>query len=298
MIAGPPSITGVDGDGLGEYLAARRGLVDPATTGLVLGGGRRRVAGLRREEVAVLAGVSVDYYRRLEQGRERRPSAGVLDALSRVLGLDEAARAHLYRVAGAPVVEVRAPEPLASVPLRGLLDAWLDQPAFVLGPALDVLAANALAAALFEGFDPADNIARMIFLDPHGETFFLDLDRVRLSCVASLRRAGGTAPQDPRVDEVVGSLLAASPAFAALWARHDSWGKTVETNRLHHPVVGALRLTAQVFDVRGAPGQELVVFSAAPDSASARSLALLGSPLAPAGGGQQNGSFRAGSLPR
>ncbi len=291
MSAGPGPRTSIARmvGGLGEYLAARRALVDPATTGLALGGGRRRVAGLRREEVAVLAGVSVDYYRRLEQGRERHPSPGVLEALSGVLELDEDARAHLHRLAGAPVAAgaagARTP---VSAHLRGLLDAWLHQPAFVLGPALDVLATNALATALFEGFDPADNFARMTFLDPHGEVFFLDVDRARCSCVASLRRAEGTAPDDPRVAEVVGEMLGTSPAFAALWARHDVHGKTAETKRLHHPAVGALTLTSQVFDVRGAPGQELVVYSAPPASSSASGLALLGSLLAPASGTREH----------
>lgn len=126
MSAGPGPRTSIARmvGGLGEYLAARRALVDPATTGLALGGGRRRVAGLRREEVAVLAGVSVDYYRRLEQGRERHPSPGVLEALSGVLELDEDARAHLHRLAGAPVAAgaagARTP---VSAHLRGLLDA-------------------------------------------------------------------------------------------------------------------------------------------------------------------------------
>lgn len=268
----------MEDNGLGRYLAARRALVDPATTDLALGGGRRRVAGLRREEVAVLAGISVDYYRRLEQGRERHPSAGVLGALCLVLDLDEDGRAHLYRLAGLPVEqEGLAGRVRVSAHLRGLLDAWLGQPAFVLGPALDVLASNALADALFEGFEPFDNLARMTFADPHGEVFFSDLDRARLSCVASLRRAEGTAPGHPRVGEVVAGMLDASAGFAALWARHDARGKSVETKHLHHPAVGALTVTSQVFDVRGAPGQELVVYSAPPASATASSLMLLGS---------------------
>lgn len=280
MSQGPgarPSIAGVAVGGLGEHLAARRALIDPVTTGLALGSGRRRVPGLRREEVAVLAGVSVDYYRRLEQGRERRPSPGVLDALARVLELDEEGRAHLYRLAGAPLVQAEQPRQRASEPLRDLLDAWPDQPAFVLGPALDVLTANALATALLTGFEPADNLVHMTFLDAHAAAFFLDLDRAQRSCVASLRRAEGTAPGDPRVAEVVGDLLDASPRFAALWARHDVHAKTTETKRFHHRAVGELTLTSQMFDVRGAPGQELVVWSAPPGSVSAASLAILGS---------------------
>lgn len=282
MSQGPgarPSIAGVAVGGLGEHLAARRALIDPVTTGLALGSGRRRVPGLRREEVAVLAGVSVDYYRRLEQGRERNPSPAVLEALARALALADDAREHLHRLAGTPARGTAAVvvRPRVSAHLQGLLQLWLLQPAFVLGPALDVLAANALATALFEGFGPADNVARMAFLDPHGRSFFVDLDRARLSCVASLRHAGTAAPDDAHVDEVVAGLLDASPEFSALWARHDARGKGVETKRLHHPTVGALTLTSQVFDVRGAPGQELVVWSTPPGSASAASLVMLGS---------------------
>ncbi len=272
------TLPGMGGSGLGEFLTARRALVDPALTGLALGGGRRRVTGLRREEVAVLAGVSVDYYRRLEQGRERHPSPGVLESLSRVLHLDGNALAHLCRLAGSPVVaEAVPPNQRVSAHLRDLLDAWLHQPAFVLGPALGLLAVNPLATALFSGFEPADNLVRMSFLDPHSEIFFRDSDRARRSCVASLRQTDGTTPDDPRVAEVVAELLEVSPQFAALWARHDVYSKTAEIKHMHHPTVGALTLTSQAFDVRGAPGQQLIVYSAPLGSTSAHSLALLGS---------------------
>ncbi|PRX96699.1 helix-turn-helix transcriptional regulator [Allonocardiopsis opalescens] len=263
---------------LGEFLRARRAALRPDDIGMA-SHGVRRVAGLRREEVAVLAGVNADYYTRLEQGRERNPSPQVLDALGRALRLDADARAHLFRLAGAApdYRGSRRGAERAGPALRQLMDGYPNTPAFVLGRTLDVLAANALADALFAPFDPADNLARMVFLDPAARDFYLDWDRTAQATVANLREAAGFDPDDPRLRELVAALSERSPAFTRLWQAHDVRGKTRDAKRLHHPDVGPLTLTYQSFDVRDAPGQQLVIYHAEPGGADAQALGLLGS---------------------
>lgn len=260
---------------LGRYLSARRGLVRPSDVGLP-GGSRRRVPGLRREEVALLAGVSADYYVRLEQGRERHPSGQVLDALAEVLQLGDEARAHLGRLADPeprrrPAAAVERVDPQ----LRALLDAWSGQPALVLGRAYDVLAANTLATALF-GLDGPVNLLSLVFAEPQGRELYAEHDRVAADAVAGFRQRHGDLPDDPRIRAVLDGMLARSPEFAALWARHDVRGKSAATKTFRHPEVGELVLGMQTFDVRSAPGQQLVVYQAEPGSASADGLALLG----------------------
>jgi transcriptional regulator with XRE-family HTH domain len=263
---------------LGGFLRARRAQLRPEDTGLPTSG-RRRVPGLRREEVAMLAGVSADYYMRLEQGRERHPSQQVLEAVARALRLDDEAVAHLNRVATpttrrtrrAPRVERVAPH------LRRLVDTWSDTPAFVLGHALDILARNQLAGALYAGFTHSDNLLRMTFLDPVAHDFYREWDRAAESCVATLRRAAGIDPEDPRLIELVGELSMKSADFRALWARHDVRGKTREAKLFHHTEVGDLELHYEAFTVNSAPGQQLIVYQAEAGSASADALALLGS---------------------
>ncbi|WP_037570612.1 helix-turn-helix transcriptional regulator [Phaeacidiphilus oryzae] len=282
----------MDGNHLGEFLRARRARLRPEDVGMT-GYGVRRVSGLRREEVAVLAGVNADYYTRLEQGRERRPSAQVLDALGRALRLDADARAHLHRLAGT------APEPApplytaerVSPELRQLMDGYAGTPAFVMNRTLDLLAANALAEALYSAFTPADNLARMTFLDPAGRRFYQDWDRAAQSAVANLREAAGFDPDHPRLRELVTALSEGSSHFARLWRAHDVRGKTRDAKHLVHPDVGPLTLTYQSFDVREAPGQQLVIYHAEPATPSAEALKLLGSlhasrhPSRPAAGG-------------
>ncbi|MFD3687781.1 helix-turn-helix transcriptional regulator [Nocardiopsis sp. NPDC058631] len=267
----------MSGNDLGDLLRAHRARIRPEDAG-VPSYGQRRVQGLRREEVAVLAGMSSDYYARLEQGRERNPSAQVLDAVSGVLRLDDDTRDHLYRLAGAvpddarrrAVVETVAPE------LRQLLDGYPNTPAFVLNPALDLLAANALAEALFSPFARADNLARMVFLDPAARTFHARWERVARTTAASLRHAVGLDPHHPGLTSLVRELVEGSGDFAALWKTHTVRGKTSNAKEFVHPDVGGLSLVYQAFDVRGARGQQLVIYHAEPGSRSAQALALLG----------------------
>ncbi|MCP2167409.1 helix-turn-helix transcriptional regulator [Goodfellowiella coeruleoviolacea] len=267
----------MSGSELGEFLRARRAQRSPRDAGLPYAG-KRRVAGLRREEVAVLAGVNVDYYTRLEQGRESHPSAQVLDALCRALDLDPDAREHLHRLAGTTPDGGPAPVPRTVSPeLRQLMDGYTTTPAFVLDRNLDVLASNALADALFAPFDPADNLARMVFLDPVARQFYARWEWTAQATVANLRMAAGFDAHDPRLRRLVAELSDGSEHFRTLWHSHQVRGKTHEPKQLVHPDVGPLTLTYQAFDVRGAPGQQLVIYHAEPGTPSARALALLGS---------------------
>ncbi|HLU59752.1 MAG TPA: helix-turn-helix transcriptional regulator [Pseudonocardia sp.] len=265
-----------DSTPLGDFLRARREAVTPRDVGLP-GHGRRRVRGLRREEVAMLAGVSADYYVRLEQGRESSPSLQVLDAIAAALRLDGDAHDHLRRLARAPRERRSAPAgpDQVSPQLFELIDGWPDTPAFILGPALDVLAHNALAAALHSGFERFDNLARMVFLDPAGRTFYRDWEQAADSSVAELRAAYGHDPGSPRIAEVVDLLRAGSPEFAERWARHEVMRKTRQAKRLAHPDVGELDIRLQAFRVNDAPHQQLVVYQAAPAGAAAVAFAEL-----------------------
>lgn len=260
-----------------EFLMSRRAKVTPEQAGLPAGTGRR-VPGLRRSEVAMLAGVSVDYYARLEQGRERHPSAQVLTAIGEVLRLDDDARTHLFRVAGlSPLRHMDAAAERVAPELQRLLDLWSQTPAIVLGRALDVLGGNALGYALFEGFPQGENLLATLFLDPRARRFYDDWAGIAEYTVAGLRMQHGAAPDDPRMRDVLGSLLESSTDFAELWARHDARSSRLTTKTLHHRDVGALTLQVNTFDVKAAPGQELVVYHAAPESPSAAAIERLAS---------------------
>jgi transcriptional regulator with XRE-family HTH domain len=260
---------------LGAYLGARRAGVTPEEAGLPRTG-LRRVPGLRREEVAMLAGVSVDYYVRLEQGRERTPSAQVIDALAVALRLSEDGRRHLFRLAGLSPRVRAAVTDRVDPSLLQLMDAWPGNPAIVYNRAYDVLASNAIGDALFHDWAHSRNLMHVVFTDPAARTFYRDWHEVARNSVAGFRLGHGEAPGDPRIRLVLTELLDESPEFAELWARNDVRGKALERKRFLHHEVGALTLTMQTFDVRSSPGQELVVYHAEPGSASGEALALLG----------------------
>jgi transcriptional regulator with XRE-family HTH domain len=261
---------------IGAFLRARRALVRPESVGLP-DLGRRRVRGLRREELAMLAGVSVDYYVRLEQGRDRKPSEQVLHALACASQPDQAAAVHLHELAR-PTPRRSSPRRALTVGpgLRQLLDSWWHAPAFVVSAAGDVLAANALADALAPGgLGEGSNILRTVFLDPTARDFYADWHDCAQEAVAALRAAAGANLDDPRLNEIVGELSIKSPEFRNLWSRHDVRPKTTGRKYFNHPLVGPLTLAYDTFSVCAAPSQTLIVHHAAPDTPAAQKLALL-----------------------
>jgi transcriptional regulator with XRE-family HTH domain len=264
---------------IGEYLRARRELVRPEDVPLPELSGRRRVPGLRREEVALLAGVSIDYYVRLEQGRDQHPSEQVLDALARALQLDDDAAAHLRRLARPPARRRRsAPRP--ERPPAGivrLIECWTETPAVVEGRYTDVLAANSLALALAPYYAVGTNLVRATFLDPRVRDMYADWERVTESAVAALRALVGPDVDDPRLNELVGELSVRSDRFRKLWARHDARPRRSGAARLDHPQVGPLELSYEKLPIPDADRQTLAVYHAEPGSPSAQSLALLAS---------------------
>ncbi|MEV0055050.1 helix-turn-helix transcriptional regulator [Saccharopolyspora shandongensis] len=261
---------------LGAYLSDRRAQLGPDEVNLA-STGPRRVPGLRREEVALLAGVSVDYYIRLEQGRERTPSAQVVDALAVALRLGEDGRQHLFRLAGlSPRDRVTAVPDRVDPSLLALMSAWPNNPAIVYNRAYDVLASNAIADALFHDWAHSRNLMHVVFTSAAARTFYRDWYDVARNSVAGFRLGHGKASDDPRIRQVLGELLNESPEFAELWSSHDARGKALERKRFEHRDVGALTLTMQTFDVRSSPGQELVVYHADPGSPSSEALTLLG----------------------
>lgn len=264
---------------LGAYLRARRELVTPEQAGIP-GGPNRRVAGLRREEVALLAGISSDYYLRLEQGRDRNPSRQVLEALARVLRLDDVERAYLVDVAATPPRTRARRRPAERVParLRHLLAA-VAVPAFVEGRTFDVLASNPLALALSPRLRPGENRLRSLLLDPEERAFHADWEGAVAGFVAAFRQSVGDDVDDPRAVELVGELSLASARFRQLWARQDVRRLSGGTTVVRHPVVGELTLHRDKLPV---DGLVLVVYYADDGSPSAERLALLGALATPA----------------
>lgn len=260
---------------LGEFLRAQRARVTPAEAGL-RSVGSRRVSGLRREEVAVLAGVSADYYARLEQGRERAPSPQLLDAVCRALLLGHDARDHAFRLARlAPATRVTTEEP--SCHLRQLLDSFPKAAAYVVNPAFRVIAANDIATGLIAPAHRENQVLEFLFLNPTAADYFVQWEDVARSAVSAIRLAAGYSPPHPEVAMLVRRLYARSPAFAAMWDDRTVQGLTTVHKLIRHPAVGQLELSYQTFDVREAPGLQLTVATAEPGSSSEVALALLGS---------------------
>ncbi|KQT02536.1 helix-turn-helix transcriptional regulator [Cellulomonas sp. Leaf395] len=271
-----------------EFLMSRRAKVSPDTAG-VLGGSNRRVPGLRRSEVAALAGVSVEYYAKLERGAIGGASASVLDALARALQLDDAERAHLFDLAraadgipssGRP--RRRAARPSVPRPsLQWTLSAITDGVAFVRDQRQDLLATNALGRAFYspvigDGGRPP-NLARFQFLDPAARDFYPDWDLFAEMCVAIMRAEAGRDPHDKGLQDLVGELSTRSETFRRLWGAHDVRTHGSGTKRFHHPVVGELTLAYEELAITAEPGQVLMVYTAEPGSPSAERLRLLAS---------------------
>ncbi|GHH15038.1 helix-turn-helix transcriptional regulator [Streptomyces lanatus] len=259
---------------LGEYLRARRELTDPADVGLPVVG-VRRTPGLRREEVATLAGVSADYYLRLEQGRDRNPSPQVLEALARVFRLDEAATQHLLSLSTARPAPARRPRrEVVPVGIRQLLDA-IGLPAFVENRMFTVLAANPLATAVSPSIRPGINRLHSIFLDPAARDLYPDWEQAVRALVAGFRTSVGSDVDDPRIVQLVGELSLASDTFRRLWARHDVSALAGGTMRVNHPKVGMLELRREKLPITDSGGQILAIYHAEPGSATARALDAL-----------------------
>jgi transcriptional regulator with XRE-family HTH domain len=270
------------GNALGDYLRARREQVRPEDVGLIPGA-RRRVPGLRRQELAMLAGISSDYYLRLEQGRDKNPSAQILDALARALQLDIKGTEYLYQLAS-PSGSRRKQSDLETA--ADGLDELIDQfpmPAIVANRYQDVLAANPIACALAPGFAPGQNFLRWRLVDPTAREFFVDWDEATDVAVSGLREVAGSASDDARMRALIDELSAASPRFRELWARADV-GYRAGITHMRHPEVGDLFLYRNRLSVPHSGGQHLIIFRAEPGSPSAKALDALRS-LSAAGRG-------------
>jgi len=261
-------------DDLAGFLTTRRSRVDPATVDIPTDS-RRRVKGLRREEVAYLSGVSVDYYVRLEQGRATQPSEQILDALARVLVLDDTERGHLYRLARQRRRRAKVPAGRIRPELLHILDLMADAPALIMNHRLDVLAGNRLAGLLFGDPIPGLNTARHLFLEDAERGFYADWDSCTLDVVGHLRLAAGKYPEDPRLAALIGELSMGSIRFRRLWGRADVRARTHGRKAYRHPLVGLLELHQENFTLPGESGLELLVLSAAPGSPAEDGIRLL-----------------------
>jgi len=261
---------------LAEYLKARRERLQPEDAGIAVGSGTRRVPGLRREEVAILAGISTDYYLRLEQGRDTHPSDQVLDALARALRLDPAGAAYLRRLA-------RPSHPVASVDhdddvhesTRWLIDSWPLTAAVVHSRYVDVLASNALARSLNPNFRVGVNSVTSLFADPAEADFHVDWEGLAARSVALLRGLADTRDEDERLDALVAEGTEASPKFREFWDRREVILVGDGTHELRHPVVGELTLTYRRLPLVGTAGQSIFLYAAEPGTPSASAMERL-----------------------
>ncbi|MFF9406733.1 helix-turn-helix domain-containing protein [Streptomyces anandii] len=267
---------------LSEFLRTRRARLRPEDVGLAHYGRQRRVPGLRREELAQLAGVSVAYYTRLEQGNGRNVSAEILDSIARALRLTDAEHAHLTHLAKPKHKKkqaVRTQQVRSG--LRQLLDTMDEVPAYVVGRRSEVLAWNRMAAAVFGDWSrvPAQerNWARMVFLNPEYRDLYIDWEQKAIDVVCGLRMEAGCYPDDPRLSALVGELSVKSEDFRRLWATHDVKEKSHGVKRLRHPLVGELALHYQSFRLADDTDQAMMLYHAEPGSPSAEALRLLAS---------------------
>jgi transcriptional regulator with XRE-family HTH domain len=268
---------------LGEFLRTCRASTTPETAGVVRpdAAAGRRVPGLRREEVAQLAGVSVDYYTRLEQGRHSTPSDAVVDALARVFRLEPAGRAHLADLARPDRRRATQKPPQRVRPaMQQMIASMTEHPALILGRRTDVLAANPLACALLTDWTrlPARerNYTRWIFLDPDARTAFLDWPSVAADVAGTLRLYAGRNADDTRLSELVGELTIKSPEFRTWWNSHKVHERTHGTKRMAHPAIGPITLRYEALALPGDEDQTLFLYTADPGSPSQDNLRLLG----------------------
>lgn len=266
-----------------EFLASRRAKITPQQAGLPAYGGNRRVPGLRREEVALLAGVSIDYYVRLERGHIAGASEEVLDAVAGALQLDDAERAHLHDLARAaakrPARRKRARGPLPDSVLR-VLDSMTDSPAFIRNGRLDILVANPLGRALYAPLYTNDaprpvNIARYQFLDPRGTDFFPDWEESLNTTVSLLRTEAGRTPHDSDLTGLIGELVTRSEDFRTAWAKHNVRLHHTGRKSFHHPAVGEITLDFDAMELPAQPGLTLTAYTAAPGTPDHDALQLL-----------------------
>jgi len=273
-----------NGNEIRDFLVSRRARITPEQAGLPAYGGNRRVAGLRREEVALLAGVSIDYYVRLERGRAAGASDSVLEGIARALQLDEAERAHLFDLAraaapSAPHAPRRPASQQVRPSVRRILDSMTTTPAYVRNARLDILAANRLGAALFSpvlrGPAQPPNNARFLFLDPGAREFYQDWERQAQDVVATLRTEAGRSPHDKGLSNLIGELSTRSEHFRTWWAAHNVRFHRTGTKRFHHPAVGDLALTFEALDLAADAGLRISAYSAEPGTQSDDALKLL-----------------------
>ncbi|GAA4798444.1 helix-turn-helix transcriptional regulator [Streptomyces ziwulingensis] len=268
---------------LGRFLRARRTQTSPEQVGLTVGTGLRRTPGLRREELATLSGISIDYYVRLERGKETRPSPAVLDALARALQLDEAEHQHLRELAALAARYAAEPTPPPSRTVRPhlklLLETMRPNPAYIVSRSMDLLAWNPGGLALYAGLTdwPATqrNLARYLFLHPTARTLFPDWDYQVRGCVARLRALAGTDPDAADLTGLVGELLLKSPDFATLWERYEVAGRKKIHKTFHHPQVGVLTLSGLGMHLEDTPGQRFGVYAADPGTPDHDAMLLL-----------------------
>ena len=271
-----------------DFLTTRRERLTPEQAGVPLFGGKRRVKGLRREEVAMLAGMSTDYYTRLERGNLTGASHSVLDGLVRALHLDEAERTHLFDLADTANAAERATarpsrRPASRVAVRPGVQRILDTihaPAYARNGRMDLLAANRLARALFAdayGAGASFNLARYLFLDPRSRDFCRDWETVARDCVAALRTEAGRNPYDGGLTNLIGEISTRSEAFRGWWATHDVKLHHTATKTMHHAVAGDLELTGEALHLPGDPGLTIITYTCEPASPTAEALAFLSS---------------------